>query len=113
MLPTEINPFDEKNVKISWQNGESYQLPYFELRAQCPCAHCVDEHTGERKLNRNRLQNEVKITHVELVGRYAVKVFFSDQHKTGIYGFDTLLNICKTYGSLLHQEEDSSHGTVS
>ena len=36
---------------------------------------------------------EVKINHFEKVGNYAIRIYFSDGHKTGIYSWNTLIKI--------------------
>ena len=35
-----------------------------------------------------------KLTNVETVGRYAVRLFWADGHSTGLYSFDYLREIC-------------------
>jgi DUF971 family protein len=35
-----------------------------------------------------------KITDVEMVGRYAIRILWSDGHNTGLYSYDHLRQIC-------------------
>ena len=35
-----------------------------------------------------------RLTNVETVGRYAVRLFWADGHSTGLYSFDYLREIC-------------------
>ena len=35
-----------------------------------------------------------RLTNAKTVGRYAVQLFWSDGHNTGIYSFDHLRDIC-------------------
>lgn len=36
----------------------------------------------------------LKPERVELVGRYALQIFWNDSHSTGIYSFDYLRGLC-------------------
>jgi DUF971 family protein len=48
-------------------------------------------------------KKNVKITHIEPVGNYAIQLTFSDGHASGIYSWDLLYD----YG--LHQEQMWQH----
>jgi DUF971 family protein len=45
--PTKIEPFGASEILLGFSNSEEYAVPYVELRYLCPCASCVDEHTGK------------------------------------------------------------------
>ena len=66
-----------------------------ELRLQCPCALCVDEWTREKKVKGETIAADIRPTSIETVGRYALKIDWSDGHNTGIYPFDSLRKICE------------------
>lgn len=93
-----FEPFSPFEAYLEWANGERYRLSYEELRYQCPCAHCVDEHTGRRMLKREQVSKEVRVKGAHPVGRYALQIQFSDGHGTGIYPFDSLYLMGKTAG---------------
>jgi DUF971 family protein len=101
LIPVRIDKFNDSRMLISWNDGESYSLPYAELRFQCPCAVCVDEHTGKRILKREQVAADIRPTDVALVGRYAVQVSWSDGHSTGMFHFDRLHELCRTEGARL------------
>jgi ATP-binding protein involved in chromosome partitioning len=61
-----------------------------DLRIACPCAACVDETTGRRRLDPARIPEDVHARAIRPVGRYAVHIEWSDGHTTGIYSFDLL-----------------------
>lgn len=82
-------------MRVLWNNGEETLIPFIELRFQCKCAECVDEWTRERKLKKSNIKPDIKPMSVELVGRYAVQIQWSDGHKAGIYPFELLYNIAK------------------
>lgn len=98
--PIRVEPQSNQTILLGWNNRETYTVPYLELRYHCPCASCVDEHTGKRTLKRETLNPEVRPISVTPVGRYALQIGFSDKHSTGIYAFDTLYKICKEAGTL-------------
>ena len=96
--PTKIEPYSPTELFISWNTGENYSIPYVEVRYYCPCAGCVDEHTGERTIEKSSISPEIRPTDVQLIGRYAVQFLWSDGHNTGMYHFDRLLELCQKQG---------------
>ena len=89
-VPKEIARAGEADIKIIWQDGQERVYPARALRLACPCAGCVDEVTGERRLTARMVPENVRPLKVELVGRYAMSVTWSDGHRTGIYPFELL-----------------------
>ena len=96
--PTRIEPADSSHCRIDWNTGESFTIPYVELRFECPCAMCVDEKTGKRILRREQVANDVRPLDVQIVGRYAVRIQWSDSHSTGMFHFDRLFELCTSLG---------------
>ncbi|MCY4596392.1 MAG: DUF971 domain-containing protein [Bryobacterales bacterium] len=88
--PLEINRHGDHDILIRWNTGEDGIYPARFLRGQCPCATCVDELTGKRIVTPNLLPILVYPTKIEPVGRYAIQVFWSDGHSTGIYTWERL-----------------------
>lgn len=101
LFPRIVEPFDQQNLKLTWSDGQCFSIPYAELRFQCPCAACVDEHTGRRIIERSTVSNEIKPTGVSTIGRYALQFNWSDGHSTGMYHYDRLREICVTDGKPL------------
>ena len=77
-------------VDIQWSDGHRTKLGFRPLRQACPCAMCVDEVTGEPRLNPESVPKDVHPLDVRTVGRYALQFHWSDGHNTGLYTFDTL-----------------------
>lgn len=96
--PTQVEPYSPTELLIRWADESAYRVPYTEVRYYCPCAGCVDEHTGERLIQRTSIQATIKPTRVEPVGRYALQFGWSDGHATGIYHFDRLFELCQNLG---------------
>ena len=101
LTPTEILPHrdgDSKKLRIAWNNGSYYIVPYFDLRLHCPCAQCVDENTGKRVIQPQDIQAQIRPLELTPVGRYALKIRWSDHHETGMYSFDLLYHLCHEIG---------------
>lgn len=81
-------------LEIDWGGGHVGLYPFLMLRGECPCASCVDEHTGERKLDRSTIPSDIAIQDMQLAGNYALKITWSDGHDTGIYTWDRLHRLC-------------------
>lgn len=98
--PKKLEPWDRETLKVEWTSGEIYTVPYREIRFQCPCASCVDEHTGKRIIQRESVAPDVRVSGAQQVGRYAIQLRFSDGHATGIFHFDSLMKLCQEAGTL-------------
>lgn len=89
--PAAIGPTeDEARLRITWKDGEVHEYLSRHLRHLCPCAGCVDEMTGVRKLRPDMVDPDVYPTAIHYVGRYALQFMWSDGHSTGIYTFEYL-----------------------
>ncbi len=88
--PLAITTSDPTKVEIEWEDGHRTSLTAAELRRRCPCAHCVDEVTGERLPDPTTIPDALTHLDVRLVGHYATSIRVSDQHDTGIFSFDFL-----------------------
>lgn len=96
--PTQVEKHSPTEMKLAWNTGETFAIPFVEIRFQCPCAVCVDEKTGVRVLKRESIAADIRPTAVTPVGRYALQIVWSDRHSTGMYGFDRLYEISKEHG---------------
>jgi ATP-binding protein involved in chromosome partitioning len=93
--PSQIKVGPEGELQITWPDGHAGVHPAWSLRTQCPCALCVDEDTGKRVLDPQRIPLDVKITGVQPVGHYGAGLAFSDGHNTGIYTYTDLRSTCE------------------
>ena len=94
-----IHPATHHRIRLNFDTGEQFEIPYLELRFQCPCASCVDEITGKRTLRKESLKPDIKPMKIEPVGLYGIHVEWSDGHRTGMYHFDTLYSLAKSAAS--------------
>ena len=91
--PTEIKQASDRQLSISWADGGQSLFDVRELRLACGCASCVDEWTGEERIDPQSVPDDVRPTRIEPVGRYAIQIYWSDGHETGIYPFERLRSL--------------------
>jgi DUF971 family protein len=92
--PVEIRRVDDREVHIRWADDHRTVYANKSLREGCPCAACVNELTGERTLDPRTVRPDITARQITLVGRYAIKIAWSDGHSTGIYTFQRLRADC-------------------
>ena len=82
--PTEIKLHRRsRELEIAFADGKRFHLPAELLRVYSPSAE-VRGHWGQyAKLQLDK--QDVNITEIKPVGAYAIKIFFDDGHKSGLY----------------------------
>jgi DUF971 family protein len=88
--PVAIRQQGPRALAITWADGRESVYDVRALRLSCGCAVCVDEWTGEGRLDPARVPEDVHPLRIEAVGRYAIQIAWSDGHDTGIYPFARL-----------------------
>ncbi len=84
--PTAIrNCPDNGYLEIDWNDGRTITYLYEDLRVLCPCADCRAQTADQAKHIIGK--ENVKITHIEPAGNYAIRLEFDDGHGTGLYTF--------------------------
>tara|TARA_Y100001970_G_scaffold63393_1_gene81195 strand:+ start:16368 stop:16679 length:312 start_codon:yes stop_codon:yes gene_type:complete len=81
-------------LAIQWADQTEIFILYKQLRDACPCAYC----SGETDVFGNiyigqgirKTQSAYEVEKIELVGHYAIRVFWKDNHNSGIYPFELL-----------------------
>ncbi len=103
--PEHIAISKSRGIKIDWTDGHHSDFPLALLRDKCPCATCTGAH-GTTPQPSNYMAGEepkemfpmfkpaLRMTQVEEMGRYAIRIVWSDGHSTGIYSYDHLRAIC-------------------
>jgi len=99
--PVEIRQSGPRILSIRWADGEESAFPVRALRLACACAVCVDEWTGEYKLDPAAVSEDIRPLKVSSVGRYAIGIRWSDGHDTGIYPFERLRALADREGGKL------------
>jgi DUF971 family protein len=82
--PSEIRLLEAgRRLKVSFENGECYELTAEHLRVRSPSAEVQGHSPEERRTVGGK--RDVAIMTIEPVGHYAVRLGFDDLHDTGIY----------------------------
>ncbi len=93
--PQDMNWLENGVLGIDWSDGHHGIYPVRTLRQRCPCAACVDEWTGELRLQPDSVPLLIRVEDIEAVGRYALRFKWSDGHDTGIYSYTALRGMCQ------------------
>jgi DUF971 family protein len=96
--PTAVRAFKQDRVlELVWSEGLVGRVPFKALRESCPCASCVDEHTGQRILDPASVSPDIQPAGMGFVGNYALKVDWSDGHGTGLFTWEHLKKISNVF----------------
>jgi DUF971 family protein len=87
-------------LEVVFDDGSQYALAFEYLRVFSPSAEVKGHGGGEGILQTGK--QEVRITGVEPIGNYAVRLRFDDGHDTGLYSW-----------TLLHQLGRDAHANWS
>lgn len=82
-------------LEVQFGPESSHRLPYEYLRVFSPSAEVRGHGGGEPMLVGGK--REVNIAAIEPVGRYAVRLRFSDGHDTGLYSWQGLEELAANY----------------
>ena len=88
--PRSLRQADARTLEIVWLDGVRSTFDVRSLRLACGCAICVDEWSGKALLRTEQVPEDVHPVRIDPVGRYAIKVVWSDGHESGIYPFRRL-----------------------
>lgn len=87
--PTEIRLKEQGRIlSVSFESGQHYDLDAEYLRVMSPSAE-VQGHRPEERLTIGG-KRHCRMTGVEPVGAYAVRLIFDDLHATGLFTWDYL-----------------------
>ncbi len=92
--PKSVERPDGKLVRITWPDGHRSEYAARYLRLACPCASCIDEWTGAKRIDPAAVPGDLTVDALETVGQYALRFSFSDGHGTGLYPHAHLRKIC-------------------
>ncbi|MDE1938491.1 MAG: DUF971 domain-containing protein [Alphaproteobacteria bacterium] len=90
--PTELRLDPAKTtLTVAFDSGERFALPAEYLRVESPSAEVQGHSPAQKQIVTGKEQ--VKITALEPVGNYAVRIVFDDGHDTGFFSWDYLLEL--------------------
>ncbi len=81
---------DQRVLGLKWDDGVESKVTSRALRQNCPCAECVEEWSGKRTFDQEKIPIEMKIIELSAVGNYALTFTFGDLHRIGIYNWKHL-----------------------
>ena len=83
--PQELRFSRSKRVlTIAYDDGETFTLPYKTRRLESPSAE-VQGHGSGPKPPPPVISDDLTVDKADPVGRYAVRLFFSDGHSSGLF----------------------------
>jgi DUF971 family protein len=92
--PPERITLHRKSAQLELQfGGTCYRLSAEFLRVHSPSAE-VKGHGPDQAILQTGKQ-DIKLTRVEAVGNYAIKLVFDDGHDSGIYTWPQLYDLCQ------------------
>ncbi len=105
MIPSNIVVHQQSKVlELSYENGQTYKLPFEFLRVLSPSAEVQGHGPGQETLQTGK--RDVLIANIEPVGHYALKPSFSDGHDSGLYSWDFLYFLCENQEQLWKEHLD-------
>ena len=103
--PSEIRlSADKKTLHVSFEDGDSVSLGAELLRVESPSAEVQGHGVGQKTTPRGK--QDVRITGIEPVGHYAVRLIFDDGHNTGIFSWDIMQDYGRRQDSLMADYRD-------
>ncbi len=97
--PTEIKLHQKSRVlDISFSDGKTFNLPCEFLRVYSPSAEVSGHGPGQEVLQTGK--SMVNIQKIAPVGNYAIQLYFTDGHNTGLYSWDLLYRFGVNYESM-------------
>jgi len=108
---------DQKNriLSLTLDNSEVKELTCEYLRVYSPSAEVRGHGAGQEVLQVGK--ENVNITAIEPVGNYAVRLVFSDEHDTGLYAWDYLIELAENKDSnwqdYLDRLEEAGHERIT
>mgnify|MGYP006303184607 FL=1 len=87
---------DDQTLTLHWPDGETSTVDHRTLRVSCQCAVCVDEYTGEPRVDESQVPEDIHPTDIERVGNYALSINWSDGHTTGFFPYSRIRELVRT-----------------
>ena len=98
-FPTDIKLHKVSRVlEVSFDNGQTFQLPCEYLRVFTPSAEALGHAPGQETLQTGK--EFVAIESIRPIGNYGIAPNFSDGHNSGIYTWELLYKLGNEYDSL-------------
>ena len=73
-----------RSLTVRFDDGETFTIPYKTLRLESPSAE-TQGHGNGPKPPPPVISDDLSVEKADPVGRYAVRIFFSDGHSSGLF----------------------------
>ncbi len=93
LLIKTIKQKDNHTLSIDWSDGISLDYRLSDLQCNCPCAGCYDVNTKTRRKDAKQVDVNVRAIRISNVGRYALRIEFTNGCTMGIYHYKLLRNL--------------------
>ena len=88
-------------LAVKWEDGRESFIPLEKLRRSCPCASCKGEVDILGNVYKGPEQplspDAFRLVRIASVGGYAVQPIWADGHESGIYSFEYLERVAKSF----------------
>ena len=103
--PTELRLREQGTVfQVTFEGSQQFDIAAELLRVESPSAEVKGHGPGQEQLVWGK--RNVKITRVEPVGNYAVRLVFNDGHSTGIFTWPYLQRLGRDGTAMMQAYED-------
>jgi DUF971 family protein len=111
-IPVEITLHSKRHLlELAFDDGARFELPCEYLRVYSPSAEVQGHHNEGAVLQVGK--EKVNITNIQQIGQYAVKIFFDDKHKSGLFTWRYLYDLGENYDAhwadYLRRLEEAGH----
>ena len=95
--PVELRLDKSKSaLTVSFDSGDTFTLSAEYLRVESPSAEVQGHEPGQKQIIGGK--QTVRVTALEPVGNYAVRILFDDGHDTGLYSWNYLHELGRDHG---------------
>ena len=96
IVPIEIKVLkNRQRVVFNYEGGNTLILSASYLRSKSPSAE------NKKNLKENKVFTDIKVTNIEKIGNYAIKISFNDLHNTGIYSWKYIIKLGREHSNSL------------
>ena len=85
-------------LEVGYSDGQTFRIPFELMRVCSPSAEVQGHGPGQEVLQTGK--RHVTIEHIEQVGNYAIKPFFSDGHESGLFTWNYLYELGQNQDAL-------------
>lgn len=97
MYPLRVQQVSPSELRIEWDDGHVSRYTLSWLRKNCPCASCkMESATGGGSVTLPILKpGQYELRSIDPIGSYALQFSWGDGHRTGIYTYEHLRQLCE------------------